>query len=367
MRRALLGTGATLLGLAGALLLPSCATILGIGDRELEDGGADGAAEAGATVLVTKLNEPDRLVVDSLGENLYWTEEGNTATNGGVFTYDIQAGKAHPLAQGLATPTELAIDSKDLYWINAGAGQIVKCEIASGCSATTILVKETEAFSLAVDAENLYWLTGDGTLHKASKATGTEATILATQTDGLEAPTNCFVDSTSGDILVGDPGFVDGGISSVWRISSKGKGGLTALQSPAGCPCRFTSDSTHEYWTSLDNGSVVGLGRTGSSKPETILMAQNSPQHLAYDPSTSELYLANLGSANPKNPDGTIVKFSPNGQTMTNLVANQQAPLDLVIAGSFVYFITLGQIASVSSTGSVTTKPSTGTLVRVHK
>jgi hypothetical protein len=366
MRRALLVGGAVTVSMAGTLSLLSCADILGIGNRQLEEGGtAEGGMEAasgGPVVIETELNEPVRLVVDSTGENLYWTVAGNENTNGGVYSYNIQSGKTVPLQEGLAVSTDLAIDATYLYWINAAQGQIVKCEIASGCKSTTLLEKNTPAQSLAIDSTNLYWLSTDGTLHKADKIDGSKPTSLATTDDGLGAPDSCFIDPLSGDLLLSDPGGSTG-INTVWRISNKGSG-LTPLQTSAGCPCRFANSASRDYWTSYVNGKVVEIGTSGG--PSSLLTAQNGPQRMTVDVATNELYLTNFGSGQPGNPDGTIVKFSANGKTVSNLAANLNPPIDIVVAGSYAYFMTWGVVSHVDA-GEVFFKPNTGSIVRVPK
>jgi DNA-binding beta-propeller fold protein YncE len=360
MRRSLVGAALLFAGLGSALSLASCADILGIGSRQLEEAGVDGGG--GPTTLAEKINEPVRLVADTQGENLYWTVAGNTATNGGVFTYNIASGKVRPVVQGLATPTDMAIDADSLYWINAGAGQIVRCALASGCASTTIL-KSAEALGIAVDATSLYWVDTGGSLHKANKTNGSNETTLAGRSDGLGLPDACFVDTKSGDLFLSDPG-EDGGLSSVWRLSNKGSG-LVQVQPSAGCPCRFTSSPEEDYWTNYFNAVVSGLARSGST-PATVVTAQNGPERVFYDPSGNALYVANLGSGQKGNPDGTIVRASTDGHTLTNLAANLEQPIDLVVVGPYVYYLTWGTISSVTM-GRINFAPSTGTLVRVPK
>jgi DNA-binding beta-propeller fold protein YncE len=350
-------------GLGTALALASCADILGIGNRELEQASPEGGG--GPVVLDQKLNLPVRLVADQAGENLYWTEAGNTTTNGGVFTYNIQTGKIKPVAQGLPGPTDMAIDAQYLYWINENSGEIVKCETTSGCSSTTRLEMNTTAVGIAVDTTSLYWVDTTGSLYRANKSDGSNTTTLAGMSDGLSAPDACYVDSMTGDLLLSDPG-TDGGANSVWRISTTGNG-LTSLETSAGCPCRFTNSSSRDYWSSYDNDTIYGQSNnSGAHSASTVLEAQNGPRHVFYDPSSTSLYIANLGSGQKGMPDGTIVKSSLDGLTTANLAANLEQPLDLVVVGDYVYFLTWGTISSVTG-GLINFAANSGTLVRVPK
>jgi sugar lactone lactonase YvrE len=365
MRR-LLSFGVAALALAGGLSLASCADILGIGNRVLEDGGPGGDAmkgDAGPTVLVMGLNEPFRVVADPKGENIYWSEQGSSTTDGSIGTYNLASGKlVRSFVAGLPDPTDIAIDDQSLYWINAFAGQIVSCELASGCKSTTILVKGTTALALAIDSAHLYWLTSAGELERVDKDGSHPSTLASPSPSGLQVPNSCFVDP-SGSLLLGDPGFEDGGINTVWRVSNNGSG-LRALQTSAGCPCYFASSPTNDYWTSVDTASVQGLA-VGGSSPSSVLTAQNGPERLAYDPSSRLLYLANFGTGQAGSPDGTIVRFTTNGQTFSNIAANLEQPLDVAVAGQSVFFITGGPIQG-GSTG-LPFKPSSGTLVQIPK
>jgi hypothetical protein len=365
--RGALSAAAALVSLGGVLCLAACAAILGIGDRQLEQ--EDAATDGGPTVIAKDVNLPMRLLVDSQGKNLYWSAAGDLGTNGGVYTYDIASGATKASQAGLAGPTDMAMDSDSefLYWIDSSSGQIAKCDIASGCPSITTLEKNApNAVSITVDSSSIYWLTSnDGTLHKADKTNGGNVTSIATPSaTGLVAPDSCFFDSISGDLFISDPGNATKP-SSVWKISTTGTG-LTKVQGAAGCQCRFTNSSSHVYWTSYGNGSVMGVDPTSSAPPTTILTEQNGPYRVTYDVSSNELYLANFGTGVPNNPDGTVVKFSLDGTSMSNLAANLDPAIDVAVAGSFVYFLTWGQVAS-DSDATITFKPKTGTVVRVAK
>jgi hypothetical protein len=127
----------------------------------------------------------------------------------GVYWTAMGAIKFVPLPPGMPTstfvgnlknPTEIAIDSNAVYWVDQGDGAIRKLERGKPNTVPTDLVtglstSATAAFKLALDTDTVYWTTRDeGTVKSVPKMGGTPKTIamneagpfaIAVDADGL--------------------------------------------------------------------------------------------------------------------------------------------------------------------------------------
>src|SRR5262249_38584938 len=137
---------------------------------------------------------------------VYWIAEGTTT--GSVNRAPIAGGAIEVLASNQPGPGEVAVDSTNVYWTNIGNsttnGAVMKCAL-SGC-APTVIVQGQSPVTLVLAANSLYWADfGDSTIRSLSVSGGTPV-VLATQ---QWVPDSLAVDSTSVYIAnEGQQGFV---------------------------------------------------------------------------------------------------------------------------------------------------------------
>jgi hypothetical protein len=137
--------------------------------------------------------------------NVYWTTRDRmTGTGAGqVMKVDKDGGQPADLAAGNA-PHDVAVDASYVYWIQqaAPAFGVVKTPIAGGASVQLAVTDPVEPMGIALDADNVYFMTGDGKVLKVSKNGGPTIVLLGDvgwfphglATDG----TNVYVGSNGG-------------------------------------------------------------------------------------------------------------------------------------------------------------------------
>lgn len=232
-----------------------------------EDAGTGVASDIGTPlVLATGLASPSGIAVDAT--NVYWLTLGiyhpsglgakvpGSRTGAQVMKCAKAGCGNHPtvLATGDwrigGTPAAIAVDGSDVYW--GADGQVLKCA-TSGCGGTpTAILSGTDfAYGIALDATNVYVTTGGGVqvLKCAKSGCGSNPVLLWS---GEQQTPQYF-----------PQGIVIDGATAYWTIG----GGLVMRCATAGCgnmpehfwtASRGTSqaatngiavDGTHVYWT----------------------------------------------------------------------------------------------------------------------
>jgi hypothetical protein len=104
------------------------------------------------------------IIVDST--RAYWLSLENGEAAGALLATPITANGGGPvttLATGLNGPTSLAVDARDLYWLEAGdegGDNVVRMPLAGG--PTTVVASNAQAF--AVDGAQLFWIRWSGVI-----------------------------------------------------------------------------------------------------------------------------------------------------------------------------------------------------------
>jgi hypothetical protein len=126
--------------------------------------------------------------------NVYWTVTGPGV--GSVMMQPKTGGTARVIASGLNFPSDIAVDSANVYWTNNGGGTVMMAPIAGGPPAT-VASGQSFPFGIAVDSENIYWTNNGtpsgGTVMKVPITGGTPVVIAS----GQNFPMGITLDQTN--------------------------------------------------------------------------------------------------------------------------------------------------------------------------
>jgi hypothetical protein len=122
----------------------------------------------GGLGVVMAFNEPDptNLVMDST--NLYWV---NAAAGSTVISMPITGGSETTIANNQNVPRRVAVDSTSAYWTSNGFNAVLTAPLTGGGTPTTLATNQQAAFGIAVDSTAVYWTTNTspGTVMKVAK------------------------------------------------------------------------------------------------------------------------------------------------------------------------------------------------------
>ncbi|MGH7436543.1 MAG: hypothetical protein ACRENE_12790, partial [Polyangiaceae bacterium] len=120
---------------------------------------------AGGVVLAPNEPDPTNLAIDST--NLYWV---NAAAGSTVISMPLGGGAETTIASNQNVPRRIAIDATTAYWTSNGLNAVL-CAPLTGGTVTTLASSQVAAFGIAVDATAVYWATNTnpGTIMKVAK------------------------------------------------------------------------------------------------------------------------------------------------------------------------------------------------------
>lgn len=107
--------------------------------------------------------------------NVYWTE-----TSGSLRRVAVGGGTAFNISTGLATPTLLAVQGTNVYYVSAGSAEIKRAPTtgSGGVMPTLVIATTSAANGLAADASNVYF-SDAANIRYAPAAGGGVAKVLA--------------------------------------------------------------------------------------------------------------------------------------------------------------------------------------------
>jgi hypothetical protein len=209
-------------------------------------------------VLAASQVRPYSLAVDA--KNVYWVDTTDTTSTGTVLQCPL-SGCAQPAVIATLPPASypepIAVDATDVFWTTQGPqGALAKCAIG-GCGGNPTILASTPvgAAWLAVDAANLYWADNGGTHGEirqcAKTGCGGMPTVL-----GTGYPLQFGVDAT-------DVYWANGSTpGTIQKCAIGGCGGNPTLIVQSPTPIYFvTVDATSVYWIENSGSDVKKVAK----------------------------------------------------------------------------------------------------------
>src|SRR5581483_9109399 len=211
-----------------------------------------------------------------------------------------------------SSPTAIAVDAANIYWINSyGAGDVSKIALSGGnpSSPTVLATNQANPTGLAIDATYAYWTNQNfsastGFLQRATLgSSGVPGSALA---GSLTTPGAIVVDAANAYwVSQGTTGNKDGAILKL--ALGGGTGTPTPLASSLASPLGIAVNGGNVYWTNSGDGTVMKIAAGGSGTAATIATGQIVPSGIAVD--ASAVYWVNQGTASINYTDGTVMKL----------------------------------------------------------
>ena len=252
------------------------------------------------------MTTPTGVAVDP-ASHLYWASTGdgtvNQASPDGSSPHAIVTGQNQPtwMAVSPAAP-DLSFSPAPFDYGSVPPGQTATQTFTltnSGQAATgplTVTLTDPAAFAVTADACSAVSL-GPGqtcsiTVRFTSAAGAMTATLTAASTDPVAIATDALTGEAAPAIYWANAGDHTGGAGAIWTANLDGTSPhaiATGQDDPAG----VAVDSSHLYWTSVDDNAVIEAGLDGSN-PRTIVINQDAPFGVAV--SAGHLYWSNFGN-----------------------------------------------------------------------
>jgi sugar lactone lactonase YvrE len=243
------------------------------------------------------------LTLDSTSTYVYFTTQGSISSSipGAVSRVPVNGGPTTVLAMG-GIPMGVVVDSANVYWADYGQSQILVAAldgVADAGAGTVFAPNESGAENLAIDANNLYWITITGEVRQKSLTGSGAATTIGTAIE---------------------------------------PGGLALYGS-------------NVYFTDFNNGMAAGGAvysvPIGGSTRTTLATGLTSPQSVFVD--ASGIYVGTSDSV-------LLIPLAglPDGGSPTVIASGQGYIGGVVVAGSTVYW------TDESAAGSLDSAPTSG-------
>lgn len=217
-------------------------------------------------------------------------------------------------------PTSIAVDPTSVYVALTGYG-LSKLPLGGGIAAD--LAVGVDPYEITLDATNLYWTDGSGSVNQLSLAVGSPIGLAS------GAPYAIAVDATS--VYWTDSG-------AVVKQALAGGGPITLA---SGSASYIAVDATSVYWTTGSDGTVMKVALGGGAP--VVLASDQSwwPSDIAVD-ATSVYWTDDQSSELRKVPIG--------GGTPI-VLAQAGHPEDIVVDATSVYWATSGGVMKVALNG----------------
>jgi sugar lactone lactonase YvrE len=248
----------------------------------------------------------------------------------------------------------LAVNSQSVYWTDYFNSRVMRVPLTGPPDAATLVAAgQSNAFGVAIDSTSVYWTAqGAGHVVKAS-LTGANLTTIANGSGAIPLPSSMTVDGT-GAYWVNERGTVE-------EVPLGGPPDAATVLATAESPTAIVVDAANVYWTDTQAGTVLRRVRAGGAIT-TLASAQPSPGGMALSADDTALYWTNSGAGSGVGDggvgNGTIMKVTLAGGTVTTVAAGQSHPTGIAVDGTTLYWTNAGL---TTGTGTVVKLTSGGT------
>jgi sugar lactone lactonase YvrE len=218
-----------------------------------------------------------------------------------------------------ATPTRLALDATDIYFVDFNGGSIRRMPKSGGTP--VVLATGQAANRIAIDATDVYWTDATKKMVMKVPKAGGNAVTLATLSG---APLGIGVDANN--VYVCDQS-VNGHIQSI----PKGGGTSTAIAAVP-WPEELVIHSGYVYVTEVTNNGELVRVPVGGGATETLDTNLSNGDGITAD--STSVYFTLLGNGQK----GQVLSLSLGGGTHTVLASAQSGPRGIAVDATDVYF-----------------------------
>jgi hypothetical protein len=301
-----------------------------------------GPLTAPVTILAKGLAGSAALAVDR--RNVYWIDEVDgtleRAPKQGGVTMLVYSGSGNALASGAS----VAVDDTDVYWTSAmqvGASKtsLLRRQDKNGGEPTTVAQSATSPFSCVVlDSEYMYWVQGS-TVFRASKKGGAPGAVGG----GLTSADCVAVDEKNAYVSLAGTNAKQHADGSIVAVPKSG-GPARALVKDVHAPADVQVDATDLYW--IDGDKVMKAPKAGGAATQ-LAQAPAPIGDIVLD--DSSVYFTVPG----KSGDGSVGRAAKSGGAPAVLATAQPGPAGIALDDGAIYWTCNGTDAAQHHDGSV--------------
>jgi hypothetical protein len=315
-------------------------------DAGTVDAGTDGGEADSATgivppvVIASAQQRPVALVVNET--SIYWMNAGGGTSPlpvGTVMSAPLAGGPATTLASDPNGAGPIALDGTNVYWADPAA--LMKVPLGGGSPTQVASVLPWGANAFTVSPTSVYWTSQNPMGVSQVPLTGGSPTVLSTD----QSPVGIAVDAT--DVYWCD------GVGSVMKMPLDG-GTPVTLASVKGLPCaQLTVDAANVYWTTSSLSQAFSVMKVPLDGGTPVTLAPSNPggtNGIAVD--TTRVYWTLITA--PYRPDGGAVMSVPiAGGAATTLATGQAGIGGIAVDATSVYWADMGTLANNFEDGAV--------------
>jgi hypothetical protein len=289
-------------------------------------GGACASGACQPFALASQEQSPTDIAID--GVNAYWVDVAGGTVK--ACALDGCGGNPTVLASGQGQPISVAVSAGNLYWVNnvapdGGAGSVMECA-TTGCGGapTTLATGQAGPLAIAVNGNTVLWTGPSGTF-RCSTPSCTPSSMGPAGSDVVADTVNAYWTENVGPV----------------RCALGGCGGaptaLTGTTQVGAWAVAF--DANNVYWTDTTGASVNECPLTGCTGAP-ILSSATFPNDVAVD--STDTYWVELTT-------GNVMKCAIAGCAghPTTVASGQTNPSAIAVDATAVYWVNDGNPGTV--------------------
>lgn len=271
-----------------------------------------------------------RIVVDPLGQNVYFLDQNNSTTNMRIWRVPTSGGAGQVVASGLNWPVSIAVDSQNLYWTSIADSTVVAQSLST---ATRRVLASGQYFPMDIvvrDSTTVYWSACD-------TSSATQCYVWSLPVSG-GAPGSLYTLTGGGNpslaLLLPNLYVASAGLRRVVSIAVAPGGSSTTVDNPGRYINHVDARSGRVAWivppsaTGAFDGLVKGTSVGGTP---LVIASGQAPYSVAVD-AANAYWITDSGNSQ------ALYKAPVGGGSSTLLLDNLRA-YNIAVDANYVYFL----------------------------